>query len=92
MFTKMRATIAAERRRADEAVRQLAEYRQQVEQERRQEREAFMAALAEERRRSDEERQQMQQAFMASLTEITAQMTHLIQQRNGSNGDERNGS
>ena len=139
MFTKMRATIAAERRRADEAVQQLAEYRQQVEEERRQaeetrrqerqqaeeerrqaeeerrqerqqveeerrqehqqaeearrqEHEAFMTMLAEERRRSDEERQQMHQAFMASLTEITAQMAHLIQQRNGNNGDERNGS
>ena len=61
MFTKMRAVIAAERTRADEAVQQLAEYRQQSEAERRQERESFMVALAEERRRSDEERRQMQQ-------------------------------
>ena len=145
MFTKMRAVIVAERSRADEAEKQLAEYRQQAEEERRlrdeerrQEREAFMTAFAEERRRSDEERQQMQQqanedrqqmqqranedrqqmqqeaneerrrsdeerrllqqqasenqqAFVAVLTEITAQMAHLAQQRNGSNGDAPNG-
>lgn len=95
MFTRMRAEIAAERNRADETAQQFAEYRQQVEEERRQERrqaeeerrqerEAFMTALAEERRRSDEERRQMQQAFIAALTEITAQAA---QQRNGNNGD-----
>lgn len=114
MFTKMRAAIAAEQARADEAVQQLTEYRQQSEaqladyrqqaeeerrlreEERRQEREAFMAALAEERQRSEEERRQMQQqatesqqAFMAALTEITAQ---IAQQRNGSNGDAPNGA
>ena len=126
MFTKMRAAIAAERARADEAVKQLAEFRRQAEEERRQrdeerrledeerrqrdeerrledeerrrqaeeerrerdeerrqERESFMAMLAEERRRSD----QNQQAFMAGLSEITAQMAHLVQQRNGDNGN-----
>ncbi len=112
MFTKMRAAIAAERARADEAEKQLAEFRRQAEEERRQwdeerrledeerrrqaeeerrerdeerrqERESFMAMLAEERRRSD----QNQQAFMAGLSEITAQMAHLVQQRNGDNGN-----
>ena len=72
MFTKMRAAIAAERSRADEAEKQLAEYRLQAEEERRlrdeerrQEGESFMATLAEERRRSDEN----QQTFMATLAE-----------------------
>ena len=57
MFTKMRAAIAAERSRADEAEKQLAEYRLQVEEERRQEREAFVEALAEERQQAMQERQ-----------------------------------
>lgn len=57
MFTKMRAAIAAERSRADEAEKQLAEYRLQVEEERRQEREAFFEALAEERQQAMQERQ-----------------------------------
>lgn len=48
MFTKMRAVIAAERSRADEAEKRLAEYRQQAEEERR--------LLDEERRMRDEER------------------------------------
>ena len=61
MFTKMRAVIAAETKRADEAEQRLAEYRQQVEEERRQEHRAFMAAL----------------------TELTAELAHLRQQRNG---------
>ena len=100
MFTKMRAIIAAERSRADEAEKQLAEYRQQAEEERRQaeeerrqaeverrqEHEAFMAMLAEERRQSIEN----QQAFMAALGEITAWAADLAQQRNGNNGDTQN--
>ena len=69
MFTKMRAAIAAERIRADEAEKQLEEYRQQVDEDRRQEREAFFEILVEERRRSDEN----QQALMAALSELTAQ-------------------
>ena len=90
MFTKMRAAIAAERSRADEAVKQLAEYRQQVDEERRQEREAFFEMLVEERERAAEERRRSdenQQAFMATLSEITAQMAQLVQQRNGDNGN-----
>lgn len=119
MFTKMRAAIAAEKNRADEAEKKLAEFRRQAEEERRQrdeerrledeerrledeerrrraederrerdeerrqERESFMAMLAEERRRAD----QSQQAFMAGLSQITAQMAHLVQQRNGDNGN-----
>ena len=86
MFTKMRAAIAAERSRADEAEKQLAEYRQLAEderrlrdEERRQERETLMTVLAEERRRWDEN----QQAFMAALSEITAQVTRLVERQNG---------
>lgn len=85
MFTKMRAVIAAERSRADDAEKQLAEYRQRAEEERRQERESFMAALAEERRRSDEN----QQAFMATLGEMTAQVTRLMERQNGDGHSER---
>lgn len=85
MFTKMRAAIAAERSRADDAEKQLAEYRQRAEEERRQERESFMAALAEERRRSDEN----QQAFMATLGEMTAQVTRLMERQNGDGHSER---
>ena len=83
MFTRMRAVIAAERSRADEAEKQLAEYRLQAEEERRQEREAFMATLAEERRRSDEN----QQALMATLSEITAQLARLAERQNGNGQD-----
>ncbi len=102
MFTRMRAQIAAERQRADEAIKQLAEYRQQTEEERRQERQAFFEALAEERQWIAEERQwiaeerqrsdENQQAFMAALSDITSQMAQLMQQRNGNYGDAAGGS
>ena len=88
MFTRMRAEIAAERKRADDAMKQLEGYRRQAEEERRQERDSFMTMLAEERRRSDEN----QQAFMAALSEMTAQMTRLMQQRNGNGGDSLDGN
>ena len=90
MFTRMRAQIAAERQRADEAIKQLAEYRHQTDEERRQERQAFFEALAEERQQAAEERRRSdenQQAFIAALSEITAQVAQLMQQRNGNNGD-----
>ena len=81
MFTKMRAAIAAERRRADEAVKQLAEYRQQVEEERRQAAEEWQRAAeewqraAEERRQVAEERQQrMEEEFRRSEEERRAMM------------------
>ena len=61
MFTKMRAVIAAETKRANEAEQRLAEYRQQI----------------------DEERRQEHQACMAALSELTAELAHLRQQRNG---------
>ena len=90
MFTKMRAVIAAETKRADEAEQRLAEYRQQVVEERRQateERqrriEEELRQLDEERRQAAEERRQEHQAFMAALTELTAEIAHLRQQRNG---------
>ena len=58
MFTKMRAVIAAETKRANEAEKRLAEYRQQVEAERQ----GWIETLAEERRqaaeRAAEERRQ----------------------------------
>lgn len=95
MFTRMRAQIAAERQRADEAIKQLAEYRQQTEEERRRERQAFFEALAEERQWIAEERQRSdenQQAFMAALSDITSQMAQLMQQRNGNNSDAAGGS
>ena len=87
MFMRMCAEIAAERKRADDAIKQLEGYRRQAEEERRQERDAFMTMLAEERRRSDEN----QQAFVAALSEMTAQMTRLMQQRNGNGGDSPDG-
>ena len=76
MFTKMRAAIAAERARADEAVKQLAEYRQQAEderrlrdEERRREDEERRQHSEEERRQRDEERRQERETFMAMLAE-----------------------
>ena len=51
------------------------EQRRQAEEERRQ--------AAEERRQAAEERRQEHQAFMAALTELTAELAHLRQQRNG---------
>ena len=115
MFTKMRAVIAAEKQRADEAEKLLAEYREQVAEERRQrdeearrradeaqrqaaEEQRLAAeerrqAIDEARRRADEaqrlaaeERRQAaedRQAFLAALSEITAELAHLRQQRNG---------
>ena len=97
MFTKMRAVIAAETRRANEAEQRLAEYRQQVEEERRTMMEELTEArrqanerAAEERRLADEraaeERQQAaedRRAFLAALTELTTEIAHLRQQRNG---------
>ncbi len=97
MFTKMRAVIAAETKRANEAEQRLAEYRQQVEQERRQAMEERQRQAderqrqaderqrqwEEEFRRSEEERRQEHRAFMAVLTELTAEIAHLRQQRNG---------
>ena len=50
MFTKMRAVIAAETKRADEAEQRLVEYRQRVEEERQE----LMEELAEARRLADE--------------------------------------
>ena len=93
MFTKMRAAIAAERNRADEAEKKLAEFRRQAEEERRQAEEerrqaeeerrqaweSFMAMLAEDRRRADES----QQAFMTALSEITTQVARLVERQNG---------
>ena len=83
MFTKMRAAIAAERSRADEAVKQLAEYRQQAEEERRQleeerrqrdeefrqERERIESERREERERIESERLQERETLMAVLAE-----------------------
>lgn len=97
MFTKMRAVIAAERSRADEAEKQLAEYRQQAEEERRlrdEERRREQERIESERRQEREtlmtvlaeERRRSdenQQAVMATLSEITAQVTRLVERQNG---------
>ncbi len=76
MFTKMRAAIAAERHRADEAEKKLAEFRRQAEEERRQwdeerrrEDEERRRQAEEERRERDEERRQAWESFMAMLVE-----------------------
>ena len=86
MFTRMRAQIAAEKQRADAMAQELAEYRQRVEEERRQEREAFMAVLAEERQQAAEERQQAAEeraAFRNTLSDMMAQFTQLVERQNG---------
>ena len=62
-----------EQRAKNAAIRE--EQRRQAEEERRQ--------AAEERRQAAEERRQEHQAFMAALTELTAELAHLRQQRNG---------
>lgn len=79
MFTKMRAVIAAETKRANEAEQRLAEYRQQAEEERR-----LAAERAEEdRRQAADERRQEHQAFLSALSDLTAELAYLRQQRNG---------
>ncbi len=58
---------------------QVAELQKQLAEER-----AKNAAIREEQRRqAAEERRQEHQAFMAALTELTAEIAHLRQQRNG---------
>ena len=79
MFTKMRAVLAAEKQRADATAQEFAEYRQRVEEERRQERETFMAMLAEERQQAAEERA----AFRNTLSDMMAQFTQLMERQNG---------
>ena len=68
MFTKMRAVIAAETRRANEAEQKLAEYRQQAEEDRRilmkqaeDERTQRAQQAEEERRRAEEERRRAEE-------------------------------
>lgn len=69
MFTKMRAIIAAERSRADEAVQQLAEYRQQTEAQLAEYRQQSEAQLAEYRQQSEAEYRQERESFMTALAE-----------------------
>ena len=72
MFTKMRAAIAAERSRADEAEMRLAEYLQQAEEERRlrdEERRQERERIEEQRLQSEEQRRQEHEVFMAMLAE-----------------------
>ena len=90
MFTKMRAIIAAERIRADEAEQRLAEYRQQVEEKRRRiEEEHRHHLVAGSRRREEEHRTRMRQndemhrAMLAALTEPTPVIAQLRQERSG---------
>ena len=79
MFTKMRAVIAAEKQRADEAEKQLAEYRQQSETDRQERQRQWDEERRLMIRQADEDRQ----AFLAALSEITAELASLRQQRNG---------
>ncbi|MDE2786875.1 MAG: hypothetical protein OXL37_09460 [Chloroflexota bacterium] len=67
MFTKMRAIIAAERKRADEAEKQLADYRQWVEEERRRLEGEHRQHLAAETRRREEERQRRAEEYRHQL-------------------------
>ena len=76
MFTKMRAAIAAERSRADEAEKRLAEYRRQAEEDRRQAEEERRQveqerrqAEEQERRQAEQDRQQERETLMAMLAE-----------------------
>ena len=72
---------------------QVAELQKQLEEQRAKNAAAREAAIRqaeeerrqanEERRQAAEERQQEHQAFMAALTELTAEIAHLRQQRNG---------
>lgn len=99
MFTKMRAAIAAEKSRADEAEKRLSEYRQQVEEERQREREAFFEALTEERQRAAEDRQRAveeqqraaedRELFATTLTQMMAQVTQLVERQNGNGHSQR---
>ena len=83
MFTKMRAEIAARRRRAEAADQELAILRQQRAEERR-------LCMEETRRRADEEwriamqqNAEMHQAMMAALTGLTAATARLGRERSG---------
>ena len=104
------ARIAAEnqlaefQKQATEERQQATEERQQATEERQ----ALLAALAEERQQATEERQQAllalaeerqqaateREAFMTTITGLAAQVTQLVEQRNGNhrgNGDSQNG-
>ena len=106
MFTKMRAVIAAETRRANEAEQRLAEYRQQVEAERQ----GLIEALAEERRQAADERQRrMEEEFhrseeehrtlmqqnaevnRAMIAALTELTTEIVRLRQQRNGGPHNG-
>ena len=65
---------------------QVAELQKQLAEERAKNaaiREEAIRQAEEERRQANEERRQEHQAFMAALTELTAEIAHLRQQRNG---------
>lgn len=65
---------------------QVAELQKQLAEERAKNaaaREEAIRQAEEERRQANEERRQEHQAFMAALTELTAELAHLRQQRNG---------
>lgn len=71
--------IRKERAARIAAQNQLAELQKRWQEERQREHEAFMATMEELRLRSAEERQ----AFLTALSELTAELAHLRQQRNG---------
>ena len=84
MFTKMRAILAAERRRADEAEKQLAEYRLAAESQRRaEEHHARMCQNAEIHRVRMQQGAEMHRVMLATLAELTSAISQLRQERNG---------
>lgn len=78
--------IKKERAARIAAQMQVAELQKQLQEQRAKSaavREAAIRQAEEERRQAAEERRQEHQAFLAALTELTAELAHLRQQRNG---------
>ena len=86
MIKKERAARIAAQNEAVELRKQLQEERVKNAARREEERLRIMSALVEERERAAEDRQQAaedRRAFLAALSELTAELAHLRQQRNG---------
>ena len=86
MIKKERAARIAAQMQAAELQKQLEEVRAKNAAAREEEHSRLMSVLAEERQRASEERQQAaedRQAFLSALSELTAEIAHLRQQRNG---------
>ena len=86
MIKKERAARVAAQMQAAELQKQLEEVRAKNAAAREEEHSRLMSVLAEERQRAAEDRQQAaedRQAFLSALSELTAEIAHLRQQRNG---------